>query len=645
MELFKKESAKMQIYIQHFLWVLKRYVLLILAGVVLCSVLTGVVSVMKAPKYEAVATIQVSIATGDSTNDVYSNQALAVSYALKMTNNDVLKAASQKSGVSVKDLQDSITAAPLDGTQLIGVHAITEDAQKSAFEANAVANAFIEYEKGSEARRLQGILDKLRPEITTAQSAGDQSAASGLQATYNNVQIQLSMLENGLFLEEQALPPTTPNGTGLTTNLVLGFGLSLVLMCVFAILLDWIDVSIKTPEDVARLAQLEPLGSIPLRKGVSTLAPPIVANDEVLDEAFTVVGANFQALYVGQRSLLVTGMRGRDGVTTVASQLAISLAQAGLRVLLIDANLRRPTQHQVFKENNARGLATVLPDVYVLKKQRSQLPAWLSQWKTPMPNLWLLPAGTVSVPPLTVLRSMELRKLVDWLVQDITAPGGSSAVDLVIFDAPSLDAQADVSTLAALCDGCVLVMEAGKTSKDSLKTAQALLQRLSAPLVGVVVNRQKETHHPYFYAGQQQEEGVVVDTVPVAKYAPWRSAEEVAAAPVPSPKPGPVLPSSAPPTPDVPTALLASEEISVPALVTRPATLTPEARKSSGPQSFEQSEEHAPQAEAQTNPRVGIARASGWKAPSAKKAEEDDNWGRSQHVISAPEQSYQQNRN
>ncbi|GHO76930.1 hypothetical protein KSD_47010 [Ktedonobacter sp. SOSP1-85] len=637
----------MQIYIRHFLWVLKRYLLLIIVGVVLCTVLTGVVSVMKAPKYEAVATVQVSIATGDSTNDVYSNQALAVGYALKMTNSEVLKAASQKSGVSVKDLQDSITAAPLDSTQLIGVHAITEDAQKSAFEANAVANAFIEYEKGSETRRLQGILDKLRLEITTAQSAGDQTAASGLQVTYNNVVTQLSMLDSGLFLEEPALPPTTPNGTGLTTNLVLGFGLSLVLMCVFAILLDWIDVSIKTPEDVARLAQLEPLGSIPLRKGVSTLAPPLVANDEVLDEAFTVVGANFQALYVGQRSLLVTGMRGRDGVTTVASQLAISLVQAGLRVLLIDANLRRPAQHQVFKANNARGLATVLTDVYVLKKQRSQLPAWLSQWKTPMSNLWLLPAGAVSVPPLTVLRSMELRKLVDWLVQDITAPGGSSAVDLIIFDAPSLDAQADVSTLATLCDGCVLVMEAGKTSKDSLKTAQALLQRLSAPLVGVVVNRQKEAHHPYFYAGQQQEEGVVVDTVPVAKYAPRRSAEEVAAAPVPSPspKPGPVLPSSVPLTPDVPTALLALEEISAPALVAKSASLTPEARKSSSPTSFEQSEEHAPQAEAQANPRVGMARASGWKAPSAKKAEEDDNWGRSQHVISAPEQSYQQNRN
>ncbi|GHO51762.1 polysaccharide biosynthesis tyrosine autokinase [Ktedonobacter robiniae] len=637
----------MQMYIQHFLWVLKRYLLLIIVGVVLCSVLTGVVSVMRAPKYEAVATIQVSIASGDSTNDVFSNQTIAVGYALKMTNNDVLKAASQKSGVSVKDLQDSITAAPLDGTQLIGVHAITEDAQKSAFEANAVANAFIEYEKGSEAQRLQGILDKLRPEITTAQSAGDQTAVSGLQATYNNVQIQLSMLENGLFLEEQALPPTTPNSTSLTTNLALGFGLSLVLMCVFAILLDWIDVSIKTPEDVSRLAQLESLGSIPLRKGVSTLVPPLVANDEVLDEAFTVVGANFQALYAGQRSLLVTGMRGRDGVTTIASQLAISLAQAGLRVLLIDANLRRPAQHQVFKANNARGLATVLSDVYVLKKQRSQLPAWLSQWKTPMPNLWLLPAGTFSVSPLTVLRSMELRKLVDWLVQDITAPGGSSAVDLVIFDAPSLDRQADVSTLAALCDGCVLVMEAGKTSKDSLKTAQALLQRLSAPLVGVVVNRQKEKHHSYFYAGQQQEEGVVVDTVPVAKYAPLRSAEEVAVAPVPSPspKPGLVLSSSAPPTPDVPTALLASEEITPPALVANSATLTPEARKSSSPPSFEQSEEHAPQVEAQTNPRVGIARASGWKAPSAKEAEEDDKWGRPQHVTSVPEQSYQQNRN
>ncbi|GHO46319.1 polysaccharide biosynthesis tyrosine autokinase [Ktedonospora formicarum] len=656
----------MQMYIRHFLWVLRRYLLLIIVGVVVCTVLTGMVSVVKTPKYEAVAMVQVSMANGDNTNDVFSNQAQAVNFALKMTTTDVLKAATQKvPTVSVEDLRESITAAPVDGTQLIGVHATTSNAQLSADEANAVANAFIEYEKTKETQRLQAILDKLRSQIVTAQHEGDQTGMTSLQDTYSNVQTQLTLLDGGLFLQDQALPPTAPNGTSLVVNAALGFALSLIVMCVLAILLDWVDVSVKTPEDVTQLARLEALGSVPLRKGSSLLTPSTIASDEELDEAFTVVSASFQALYNGQRSLIVTGMRSRDGVTVIASQLATSLAQSGLRVLLIDANLRRPKLHQIFQANNSRGLSTVLPDVYALKKQRSQLPAWLGQWKTPTPNLWLLPAGVASVPPLTVLRSMELRKLVEWLVQDTNDQGGASAVDLVIFDAPGLDEQADVSTLAALCDSSLLVVEAGKVRKEGLKTAQALLQRLSAPLMGVVINRQKETHYPYFYTGQEQQVEAPVEVTPASKYALLRPAEEVVtpqavsiSAPMhssprtvsqasstpssqnmppasvsPAPRPVASVPSTpsshgippVPATPDLPTAQLPVSEINTPSpAVVRTSTPIPEMRKSGSSPSYEPVEERASQVERPAQ-RAAASRPGGWKTPSFKKVMEENN--------------------
>jgi capsular exopolysaccharide synthesis family protein len=291
------------------------------------------------------------------------------------------------------------------------------------------------------------------------------------------------------------------------------------------LLLDWADATIKTPEDVAQLALLEPLGSIALRIEDPELTSDLSLDDNQLERAFSIINTNFHALNTGQRSLMVTSLHSRTGTTTVATRLAIALAQSGTHVLLVDAHLRKPELHTLFHLPNVRGLATVQADVQVLQKQPDQVYNWLNQWGTNEPNLWLLPAGSIMGNSTSVLRSRELRKLVGWLLQEQDASSNhkiSSPVDIIIFDTPALEEEADTVTLAPLCDSSILVVEAGKERKETLKKAQATLQRLGAPVIGVVVNRQKASHRPYLYINQPQQGVFPVDapssTVSEVKY-------------------------------------------------------------------------------------------------------------------------------
>ena len=331
---------------------------------------------------------------------------------------------------------------------------------------------------------------------------------NSLLTSYNDMELQKAIMARSVTIAQSATPPAQPLGSRKLLNTGIAAAMSLLLMVVLVLLLDWVDATVKTPEDVAQLALLEPLGSIPLRTENPKLTSNLSLDDNRLESAFAIINTNFHALNTGQRSLLITSLHPRTGSTTVATRLAIALAQSGTRVLLIDAHLRKPELHTLFHLSNTRGLATCQADVQLLQKQPDQVYNWLNQWETNEPDLWLLPAGSMTGSPTAILRSRELRKLVGWLLQEpfVSADRKMSApVDIIIFDTSALEEEADTITLASLCDSSILVVEAGKERKETLKKAQATLQRLGAPVLGVVVNRQKASHRPYLYINQPQQ--------------------------------------------------------------------------------------------------------------------------------------------
>lgn len=534
--------------LQHYTWLIWHRLWLIITGIVLCTGATYAISSHTAVTYEASVLIQVTAPNTSNGSDVFSNQALAVSDALLVTSDDVLRAAVKNlPGVTFDQLQQAVSAAPADNTELVQVRGDASTPDLAAAIANTVAQAFIDHQVASETVRLQGTADLLTQELATVKTNIDKTQAdltllqhsstalqsqidqqtnllntyqlnyNSLLTSYNDIELQKATMARSLTIAQPATPPAQPLGSRKLLNTGIAAAMSLLLMVVLVLLLDWVDATIKTPEDVAQLALLEPLGSIPLRTKNPKLTSNPSLDDNRLERAFAIINTNFHALNTGQRSLLVTSLHPRTGSTTVATRLAIALAQSSTRVLLIDAHLRKPELHTLFHLADTRGLATCQADVQLLQKQPDQVYNWLDQWGTSEPNLWLLPVGSITGSPTAVLRSRELRKLVGWLLQEpiVSAERKMSApVDIIIFDTPALEEEADTITLAPLCDSSILVVEAGKERKETLKKAQATLQRLGAPILGVVVNRQKASQRPYLYINQPQQ-GVFPTELPL----------------------------------------------------------------------------------------------------------------------------------
>jgi capsular polysaccharide biosynthesis protein/Mrp family chromosome partitioning ATPase len=565
--------------LRHYSHVLHRHFLLILSGVLIGSGITLAVSMRLPPTYQAHALIRVNNAATASNstgnNDVFSTQALAVSYALLVTGPDVLQnTARQFPGTNAEQLKPFVSASPLDNTQIIEVRAQAPSALQAARIANALAATFIKLQVEKESTRLQQATDQLMQtlaqtklqianeqqqlttlqgnnagteEITRQQSLldGDQANYNALLTHYNLLQTQKMQARTILSVEENATPPNGPAGSPLWLNVGLAGLLSFLLLALLVLLLDWLDATIATEQDVERLAGLTPLGCIPHSKRANRLLNLGQEENDPAWDAYALLGTSLQALPQARdvQMVLLTALRGGAGTSTGALYLAVTLAQAGQRVLLVEANSRRPVLHTVFQRSNATGLTTALQDIQACQRcpdALSQL--WLNQWKTHLPDLWFLPAGPERAGSVSVLQTV--RALGELLTTNIAVPTGEHApglVDWVIFDALSLAEGTGAQALAALVDATILVVEAGKERGDGLQRAQGQLQRRGAPVLGVIINRQRKWHRDYLYSAAPQPLSGVERAVDL----PRRSQSQVERK---LPQALPVLPSTPPMT-------------------------------------------------------------------------------------------------
>ena len=526
--------------IRHYAWVMRQHVRFILLGVTLSSFLTTIISLTLPSVYQASALVKVNGSTTSTTNDVFSDQALAVAYALLVTDPEVLQEAAKAiPGVTVDQIKRAISASPLDNTEIIEVRAQANDPQRAADIANAVVHAFVTIQTSKDIARLQNsanqllqhitqtelLIDTAQQKLTLLQNTHADEASITQQksivdtyqsnyttslATYNQFQTQQLQAATILTVAQLAVPPNKATSPQVALNTLLAASMSLLVMMLLALLLDWIDVTVKTSEDVVQLTNLEPLGSIPARLSTDFSAHLLdfsVESTDMVREGFAMLGTQFRILNKGYQTILVTGLQTNGGTSTTAAHLAISLARSGTRVLLIDANLRQPILHKVFQRTNIHGLVNHLGDVHRFQEQPNKFPLlWLDQWKTTMPNLWVLPSGPPPTHPAAILRMPEIRLLKKWLQGQYTAlPQQVPAriVDIIIFDTTALNEGGDTQALAAAADATVLVIEAGKVSKETLSSVGAMLNRLGVPILGVVVNRQKANHRSYFYTGPQ----------------------------------------------------------------------------------------------------------------------------------------------
>ena len=184
----------------------------------------------------------------------------------------------------------------------------------------------------------------------------------------------------------------------------------------------------------------------------------------------------FSSLDRPLRTLLVTSAGPEEGKSTVLANLAVTEAQAGRQVVIVDADLRRPRQHELFALGNAAGLTTLLADEKSL--QNLSLQAEVLQ-ATEAPGLRVLTSGPLPPNPTELLASQRMAALLAALC---------AAADLVFLDAPPVVVVTDAAILAAQVDGVLLVVNANGTRREHAQRAQQLLAKVNARIVGSVLN-------------------------------------------------------------------------------------------------------------------------------------------------------------
>ncbi|HYR75242.1 MAG TPA: polysaccharide biosynthesis tyrosine autokinase [Pyrinomonadaceae bacterium] len=294
--------------------------------------------------------------------------------------------------------------------------------------------------------------------------------------------------------------PREPVGPARLRNIVIAFILALSAGIGLAFLLDFLDDTVKTVDDVDRYIHLPALALIPAARSEKGLRgePAPNPNDATALAMVTDVRSPIAESYrhlrtslllssagTPPRTILVTSSQPSEGKTTTAINTAFMLAQTGAQVLIIDCDLRRPRLHAHFNLSNVRGLTNCLSG------ESNDLDS-LIQTYDKQPNLKLMPSGPIPPNPAELLGSEEMRKLLVTLSGKFTH---------IIVDSPPAISFTDASILSTFVDGVILVVHGGRSSRAVVRRAKQQLLDVGAHIFGVVLNNVKIESHDYYYAG------------------------------------------------------------------------------------------------------------------------------------------------
>jgi capsular exopolysaccharide synthesis family protein len=326
----------------------------------------------------------------------------------------------------------------------------------------------------------------------------------GLLQRMKEAGVSAGLKASNIRVVDPAEPPRRPARPRVLLNLALGVLLGLALGVGGAYLQNHLDNTLKTPEDVEHFLRMPALATVPsvesvvrgrVYGGPGRSSPTLGAGDSgkntalagragwhridaatpqhnVLSEAFRGLRTSVLLSTAERppRTLLVTSAQPAEGKTTVSANLAISLAQLGQRVLLLDADLRRPSVHKAFSLGAAKGLVNVLTghDSWRSVVQRTDFPA-----------LDALVCGPVPPNPVELLSSGRMRAVLREVLEDY---------EFVVVDSPPLLNVSDSRVIASLVEGVILVVKGGETPRELAQRAAAQIGDVAANVIGVVLN-------------------------------------------------------------------------------------------------------------------------------------------------------------
>lgn len=445
--------------IQSYLLIIRRRWLLVVLTLVACVVGAGLVTALSTPMYASSVRLFVSSAQSQSTSDFVQGGQFSVqrvaSYADLVTSRDLAERVIDETGLNTttRELTEQVTATVVPQTVNLELTVTDPD----PVEARALAQAYAE-----------GMTELVRE---LEQPEGQTTSPIKL------------------MIVDAASEPSDPVSPDPVRNLGLGFAVGLLLGIGIALLRDVLDTTVKSPADLEQTTTAPLLGSIAFDQAARNR--PVITELEPHAprvEAFRVLRTNMQFIDVDAREkvFVITSSLPGEGKTSTSVNLALTLAQAGQRILLIEGDLRRPKATAALGMDNAVGVTTVLVGKVGLEDAIQ---------KHEGTDLHVLGSGAIPPNPAELLQSKAMSDMLSDLRQQY---------DVVIIDAPPLLPVTDAALLSAQADGAVLVVRYGKTTKDQVVGAVDRLAQVDARPVGVVMNmvpgRGKGYGYGYGYA-------------------------------------------------------------------------------------------------------------------------------------------------
>lgn len=487
------------------------------------------------PIYQARTTLLIGSAINNPNpdgNEFWLSQQLAQTYSDIARRDVVRQAVMQELGLT---WLPSYTAQPVSNTQLLELRVSDSSPERAMIVANELANQLIlrtptsGNQQGDSERQafIASQLDDLELNIeeTKAEIAAKQTELAGLFSArqISDLQSQIRALEvkkdtmqanyasllasssqgavNSLSVIEPATLPVAPIGPEVLMTVLTAAAIGLSLGIGAAYLMEYLDDTIKNPEDIRGVTGLPTLTGISETKPENNAALELVTLSHPrspVAEAYRSLRTAVLFSNVDQtaRTILVTSAGPQEGKSYTSANLAVVLAQSGHRVLLIDADLRRPTQQQLFDKTSNYGLTNLLLDMPATfdSSRLGDMYAQLSRavLSTSIAGLYLMTTGDLPPNPAELVGSNRMKALIKAL---------ATRFDFVILDTPPVLAVTDAVVLSTRVDTVLLVTRSGSTRQSQLKHATMRLREVNANLSGVVlnrINRQSGEYYQYY---------------------------------------------------------------------------------------------------------------------------------------------------
>lgn len=342
----------------------------------------------------------------------------------------------------------------------------------------------------------RGLISELGPlelqqQTLTQERESAQSAFTMLSDRLRDLEIRSNARLTTARLIERAGIPVVPFQPRPAQNMALTLVIALCLACGVAFLQEYLDDRVASPDDLQRAVALPALGHVPTIGGEESRVLAALPVNSHITEAYRALRSSigFAGIDAPIRRLQITSASKGEGKTLTAVNVAISMAADGRRVILVDADLRRPSVHRVLNLENVRGLSELLVGKVSVSEALQECG---------VENLQVIPSGPIPPNPAELLGSRRFEHLLEQLER---------YADIVVFDSAPCVPVTDPLIIASRMDGVVIVLHVGQTRKAALKQLVEQMGRARARVLGVVFNRMEQGRGGYYYHYYSQDSG------------------------------------------------------------------------------------------------------------------------------------------